>query len=809
MKPGLRLSLTGTWTSTPRFGPQFTFTSFTVPTPTSHTSLTSYLASTLPGIGPALAHRIVSRFGDRTFPIFDAGGAELTQIKGITERRRSAIISVWAQHTRQRATLIFFTSHGITPRQAQALSDEYGDDDVQAVITANPYVVVEVPGFGWGKADALAQKLGFSLTCTQRIQGAVLYQLQQTMVEGHVFLLHRDLVDSALALLNEKGRDEEERIVEAQLLAEVQAMIDAGVVIRENVTGYQRVWSPDTSPSSLSISPHSDSPSGPPVIGYFSKRAWQLEHQLSQNVHRLLSPASQTDRAAFLHSRHITPHSLDLWMTSYERRVAVTFTPEQRSAIRSAILGSLTIITGIPGSGKTFLLKALTSFWADHAVTFLLTSPTGRGAQRMEESTGREAMTCHRALRWVTRERYIEEGGGGERGKREWKKAKAGMELLGRGSGAFLMSRSNPLHQHAVVVDEVSMMDLPLLTALLSALPSRAHLVLVGDPDQLPSVGVGNVLRDLISAAVIPIHRLTTPLRQLTASTLHLNVRAVNEGKMPQLTPMTPGAGVTSASSDSLFMSESADPLTTLTYVTRTLLPSLGLDPVRDLQVLSPIKRGPTGTIALNLHLQSLLNPSPTPYTPTHTPTPSSLTHAGTTFRVGDRVMQRLNDYEREVFNGDIGRVVDVDARGEGELVVEFAHRRRVQYKGVVELDSVGLAWAVTVHKAQGSEWRAVVLYVCRAHAMMLYRSLLYTGVSRAKQVLVVVGSKDALAKGVWRKEERGRRSALRLKLRKAVGKSIEQPQPQQSSIAADVREKGRKEAAASRLRRAKLAAVN
>ena len=827
VKPGLRLSLTGAWTSTPRFGLQFAFNSVTLPIPTSHSALRSYLASALPGIGPALAERIVTRFGDRTLAAFDAGGAELTQIKGITERKRAAMMLVWAEQARQRSTLVFFTSHAITARQAQALTDEYGEE-VQAVITANPYVVVEVPGFGWGKADALAQKLGFSLTCSQRVQGAVLYTLMQTMVDGHVFLVHRELLDTALALLNDKGRAEDELITEQQLLAELQAMIDAGLVIREHVTGYQRVWSPDGAPSSSS----SDAHSGPPVLGYFSKRAWQLEHQLSQNVHRLLSPTSQAARAAFLASRHITPASLDAWMSRYEQRESVTFTVEQRHAIRSAILGSLSIVTGIPGSGqgphfpshhtmprslrsdshltsprvsvcpslvgKTFLLKAITSFWADSAVTFLLTSPTGRGAQRMEESTGREAMTCHRALRWVTRERFMEEWGG-ERGKKEWKKAKAGMEMLGRSSGAFLMNRNHPLHQQAVVVDEVSMMDLPLLTALLTALPSSCHLVLVGDPDQLPSVGVGNVLRDLISAAVIPVCRLTTPLRQLTQSTLHLNVRAVNEGKTPQLTPINPAAVSPPApTSDSLFIAESGDPLSTLRYLTRTLLPSLSLDPVRDLQVLSPIKRGPTGTIALNLHLQSLLNPSPSPSTP-------SLTHAGTSYRKGDRVMQRLNDYEREVFNGDIGRVVELSAQGEGQMVVEFAHGRRVTYKGEVELDSVSLAWAVTVHKAQGSEWRVVLLFVCRSHAMMLYRSLLYTAVSRAKQLLLVVGSKEALAKGVWRKEERGRRSALRLKLRRVMGRHTEPD----AIVVIDERSEAPKKEATSKPRRAKLAVVS
>ena len=370
-------------------------------------------------------------------------------------------------------------------------------------------------------------------------------------------------------------------------------------------------------------------------------------------------------------------------------------------------------------------------------------------------------MTCHRALRWVTKERFLEEWGEG-RGKTEWKSHKVGLELMGKATGAFMMTQSHPLHQHAFVVDEVSMMDLSLLTSMLAAIPPHASVVLIGDPDQLPSVGVGNALRDLISSAVIPVLRLTEPLRQLTASTLHHNVRAVNEGRMPQLTD----ASVTSPppQSDSLFMREGGvDPLQTLTWITRVLMPAVQLNAQRDLQVLAPIKRGPVGTHALNAHMQALLNP-PSPSSP-------SLTYNGVVYRVGDRVMQGWNDYEAEVFNGDIGRVQRVDV-AEGLVTVQYPHTV-VGYKGV-ELEAIGLAWAMTVHKSQGSEYPCVVLICSKQHQFMLYRSLLYTAVSRARRVLVVVGGREALARGVWKREERLRRSALRLRLRRAMGKSVD-----------------------------------
>ena len=780
MKPGYHLQLSGQWVEHERYGPQFSFTDFSLPMPTSLSSLASYLSSTLPGIGPKLAARIIAHYGtaDSTIAAFDSSSPTLSSIKGISPLRRSAILTTWAQHSTQRSLNLFFSSHHIPPRQGQQLVDEYGDN-VQAVITANPYVVVELIGFGWAKADALAQRLGFTLTCPERVRGALSYQLTEAMREGHVFVPHKELVEGALLALNERGQGEEELVAEAEVQRELQALVDAGTVVRENVAGYNHVWRapsevvtslpspspPDATsePAIVSSSPPPPTPAapagGPPLIAYFSRRAWQLELQLAREVQRLLSPASQAARTKFLASRHITPASLDTWMTAYESAQKVTFTAEQRRAIRSAILGSVCIITGIPGSGKTFLLQAITSYWAEHAVTFLLTSPTGRGAQRMEESTGREAMTCHRALRWVPQAQFVSHWGEAH-ARTEWKKQKAGLELLGKSPGAFLHTRANPLTQAAYVVDEVSMMDLPLLTAFVAALPSQASLVLVGDPDQLPSVGVGNVLRDLISAATVPVCRLTEPLRQLTASTLHSNVRAVNAGRMPQLVEVT---GEAPQGVDSMFVRDAGvDPLPALRWVTETLCPRVGLDPRRDVQVLAPIKRGAVGTQALNAHMQELLNPP--------RPGVGAVGYGGVTYRVGDRVVQRWNDYEVEVFNGDIGWVQSVD--GEGEVAVQFPHAV-VRYRGA-ELEGLGLAWAMTVHKAQGSEYGCVVLFCTRAHQFMLYRSLLYTAVSRARRMLVVVGGKDVMVRGLWKKEERGRRTALRLRLRRAAGMTVE-----------------------------------
>ena len=783
VQPGLGISLTGHWQTNDRFGPQFVFTAYTVPDQSNTAPTAAFLASALPGIGSRLAERILQHFGARTFAVLDAGGDELLAIKGITAKKLSAIRAVWTEQQRMRSVLLFFSSNHITPRQGQLLIDEYGEEQVVQRLKVNPYVVVRVPGFGFSRADAIAQQLGFPMQSAERLQGAINCALMEALGTGHVFLPEPELVKEALSMLNgrEKGRGKNRTVVNvgveavtADMVAQqLQRMVDESSLVRENVAGYNRQWQTptiagvdstasvaDTAP--LAAAASRGNPLGPPVVGYFSKRAWQLEHQAVRHIERLTSPTAQNERSTFLSSRGITAEYVSSWLAAYEQRQSITLTTDQRRAVLSCLLSPLSIITGIPGSGKTFILRCVTQFWAEHSITYLLTSPTGRGANRMEESTGRQAMTCHRALRWVTRDTFIEEGGGGEQGRQEWRKHKLGMELMGESTGSFMQHEGNPLSQHAYVIDEVSMIDLPLLTAYLAALPMPSSLIMVGDPDQLPSVGAGNVLRDLIGSGCVNVLRLTQPLRQGSRSLLNENVRAVNAGRMPALETIDP-ANVTSLPSplaaQGLFIREEADPLPTLRFVIDKLLPSLGLKSRTDLQILSPVKRGSFGTAALNQHLRQLLNP-PAASVP-------SITHLDELYRQGDRVMQRRNDYNKEVYNGDIGTVTHVDTYA-AAITVRYPHSI-VTYTAD-ELSALLPAYAITCHKSQGSEYPAVVLYCSTQHSIMLYRSLLYTAISRAKQVLLVVGRKDALARGVWKKEERLRYSGLRLRLRRKLG---------------------------------------
>ncbi|HEY8382023.1 MAG TPA: ATP-dependent RecD-like DNA helicase [Microvirga sp.] len=395
-----------------------------------------------------------------------------------------------------------------------------------------------------------------------------------------------------------------------------------------------------------------------------------------------------------------------------EALVGLTLSASQREALGQACRSKVTVITGGPGVGKTTLVRALLALLTDRSVSVTLCAPTGRAAKRLSESTGLAAQTIHR--------------------------------LLEASAGGFRRNPTAPLVTDLVVVDEVSMVDVKLMTALLRAVPDHAALLLIGDVDQLPSIGPGQVLADVIAAGTVPVVHLTEVFRQQAQSRIIAAAHAINRGDVPDLEPVP--------DSDFYFV-EANDPADVtaklLTLVRRRIPTRFGLDPVRDIQVLCPVNRGPLGAYGLNGELQRLLNP----------PGEASLAHAGRTFGAGDKVMQVRNDYDREVYNGEIGLVRQVDVEA-GEMTVAFDERVICYTRR--DLDELALAYATTVHKAQGSEYPAVILPVLRQHGSMLRRNLLYTGVTRGSRLVVLLGSRAALAAAVTAKDDRRRWSRLR-----------------------------------------------
>lgn len=392
-------------------------------------------------------------------------------------------------------------------------------------------------------------------------------------------------------------------------------------------------------------------------------------------------------------------------------RTGIELAPSQRNAVAVALRHKVTIVTGGPGVGKTTLVNSLLRIVRAKKIEPVLCAPTGRAAKRMTESTGLEARTIHRLLEFDPR------------------------------TASFKRDRDRPLHGDLVVLDEASMVDVALMHALLRAIPSRAALWIVGDVDQIPSVGPGNVLGDLIDSGRVPTVRLTEIFRQASESSIVVNAHRIHAGEMPELGEPRDGGG-------DFFVVPADAPedvaAKLFELVVHRIPRRFGFDARRDVQVLTPMNRGDLGTRALNAALQDRLNPAGSP----------RIERFGTTWAVGDKVLQTVNDYDKDVFNGDVGLIAAIDV-AEGSMTVRFDDRDVVY--GFQELDELALAYATTIHKAQGSEYPAVVLLLSTQHYTMLDRNLLYTAVTRGRQLVVLVAQPKALGIAV-RTRRTGRR---------------------------------------------------
>ncbi len=783
---GATMEFTGSWTVHPRFGRQFKADNATELKPASAGALEKYLGSGLiKGVGPKTARKIVRHFGKSTLDVFENDIERLTEVPGIAEKKLSSIKAAWLEHRAIRDVMIFLQSHGISTLFAVRIFKQYGDDAI-ALVSENPYrLAADFYGIGFFTADRVALSIGFAEDSPLRITAAIRHVLSASREQGHCFLTRKQISDQVCGLLE---LDLQEKIpaflqeMEQEDALRVRELRDSG---------------------------------GNILHCYYSKSLYYDEKYVAQRLLKMVGPVE------------LDPARVERWFARYEEQSGIRLSPEQAAAVRSIAGCRCSILTGGPGCGKTTTTRVLVALLQAMGRSVLLAAPTGRAAQRMGEVIGVEARTIHRLL-----------------------------EFQGTG---FQRNEDNPLQCDVLILDECSMLDISLTASLLKAVADQTAVLFIGDADQLPSVGAGNVLGDMIRSGFVPCHTLTTIFRQARESAIITYAHQINRGELPRMGSPFKDPGLWKKS-DCFFIDSEEATQAQLRFINRvcreyetleereeageedplvfdTLLDSpapenkaqeyavqdagseqvsaikktgaekypqqfqhvdlqalvtadsgagqlaavlkkvhpwsslyyglTAVDVVRrlytewvpkyygpecEIQVLSPMIRGSLGTASLNTMLQEAVNPRKQGR--------AEMMVGQRIFRTGDRVIHRRNNYDLGVFNGDIGRITAIDNEALTLVVRFFQDGREVEYQReqVTELEA---AYAITIHKSQGSEFEVVIIPVLTQHFRMLFRNLLYTGITRARKLAVFVGTRRAMAMAVANQDTNLRQTAL------------------------------------------------
>jgi exodeoxyribonuclease V alpha subunit len=782
---GATMEFRGHWTHHTKFGDQFKAIQAIEKKPATTAALEKYLGSGLiRGVGPPTAKRIVKYFKEETLTIFEENINELLNVPGIARKKLEMIKASWHEHRSIRDVMMFLQGHGLSTLYAVKIYRTYQDKSIE-VVSNNPYRLAhDIYGIGFFTADKIALNIGLLRTSVIRLEAAIKHVLQASREEGHCYLTQEQIVKAVMELLQEKS-------IEALILEILEELLKKQE-IRLRILNDQHC--------------------------YYSKSLYYDELSVANKIKELLSVDFKTDE-----------QRIKKWVMHFCQNQSLQLSTEQQAAVCEIAGKSFSILTGGPGCGKTTTTKVLVKLLQAMNRKIMLAAPTGRATQRMSEVIGLEAKTIHRLLHWSP--------------------------VL----NSFQHDEKNPLETDFLIIDESSMLDISLAARLLKAVPAKAQVLFIGDPDQLPAVGAGNVLRDLINTPTIPTYRLNQIFRQARASEIIRFAHQINSGSIPQIVSPVIKPGAFKHGHDCLFFDseeatqdqlrflararsflqsakvqdhphyikyqqyisalkksevglelevekaiypeeELTSPLqdvlvvpdkfkhvdfnilsrardhvdelfgvmekvhpwstlhygltaldTTLRLYTKTVNEWMGKE--AEIQVLCPQLRGSLGTISLNQNIQVLKNP----------PSPGKTEYklGEKIFRTGDRVIQTKNNYDLGVFNGDIGKISYINNL-EGIIEVSFdgSENRSVRYSRDA-LSELALAYAITIHKSQGSEFEVVIIPVLGQHFNMLFRNLIYTGLTRAKKLAILVGSRKALALAVGKQDQNQRQTAL------------------------------------------------
>jgi exodeoxyribonuclease V alpha subunit len=765
---GATMEFQGAWTTHPKFGRQFKATKAIEKKPASAAALEKYLGSGLiKGVGPKTAKKIVTHFGEKALEIFEGEIERLTEIPGIAEKKLEMISLAWAEHRAIRDVMMFLQSHGISTLFAVRIFKEYGDNAIPYV-TEDPYRLAnDFYGIGFFSADKVALSIGLATDSNERIMAAIKHVLAAARELGHCYLTESQIRVQVNELIQMDLGDRLPGLLK-------QMHQDGLLMVRE-----------------LVVPERSNEPC------YYSKSLYFDELYVAKKVSEMKNPID-ADR-----------ERVGNWVSRYCQAKGISLSDEQAAAVKGIACEKFSILTGGPGCGKTTATRVLVKLLEAMKVNVLLAAPTGRAAQRMTEVIGNEAKTIHRLLEWQI--------------------------------GKFKRNDENPLDVDFLVVDECSMLDISLTASLLKAVPGHSQVLFIGDADQLPSVGAGNVLRDLIASGAIPCFRLTKVFRQAQESLIIRYAHQINDGELPYIDSPFKMPEIWKQGADCLFLDSDEATKEQLSFISKVKkyhdlklsglgnesLPNANLyefrirepvvpyetelaipkkfqhvdiekvlaadtrveellaivkkvhpwsslhyglsasDVVRklylewipkyfgngiEIQIITPMIRGNLGALNLNRMIQESANPPQKGK--------SQLQLGERFFRVGDRVIHRRNNYDLGVFNGDIGVIKEIDNEELTCAVSFFPDGRTVEYKrdDIPELD---LAYAITIHKSQGSEFGAVIIPVLTQHFKMLFRNLIYTGLTRAKELAVFVGTRKALAMAVKNQDTSQRQTFL------------------------------------------------